>query len=234
MTHYREKEDSSVYFECRTGLQGVAKENVKLNLTFTRNDSRKCSAICGEEQQLECNGGKLSWSEDVGLCRLTIARPVTADSGELCCTASNSRNSEVKDCDTLSVLEGVKILPATTQSTHSHELSELAKIIVGSTCGGVLLIIVVVVAVIVALIIVWAWWRRRRPEPAPLVRYQSMSASFIIVCNNNIPCIFSHKLHCNFKCRSWRGRGREGTLIRILSCTMCMIIFSAISFLGNL
>ena len=59
VTHYREKENSSVYFECRTGLQGVAKEIVKLNLTFTRNDSRKCSAICGEEQQLECNEATL-------------------------------------------------------------------------------------------------------------------------------------------------------------------------------
>ena len=200
VTHYREKENSSVYFECRTGLQGVAKEIVKLNLTYTRNDSRKCSAICGEEQQLQCNGGNLSWSENVGLCRLTIARPVTGDSGKLCCTASNSRNSEVKDCDTLSVLEGVKILPATTQSTHSHELSELENIIIGSACGGVLLIIV---AVIVALIIVWAWWRRRRPEPA-CDGYQSMSAIFIIVCNNNVSCIiFSHKLSL---CRFWRGK----------------------------
>ena len=176
MTHYREKEDSSVYFECQTGLQGVAKENVKLNLTFTRNDSRKCSAICGEEQQLKCNGGKLSWSEDVGLCRLTIARPVTGDSGKLCCTASNSRNSEVKDCDTLSVLEGVKILSATTQP-QNNELSELAKIIIGSTCGVILLIVVVVAIIIVALIIVWRW-RRPRPDPALCFRYQSMPASF--------------------------------------------------------
>ena len=158
VTHYRRKEDGSVNFECRTGLHDVRKEDVKLTVDFSGDDSHKCSAVCGEEQELPCDWSNLKWTEESGLCRLTIARPNTSDSGELCCSVSHTKSSTYTACDHLSVVEAEKISQS-TQHAADHESKQLYVIIGGSVGGLVTLIVVVLILVAV---VVWIWRRRRR------------------------------------------------------------------------
>ena len=109
----------------------MGKEDVRLTVDFSGDDSHKCSAVCGEEQELPCDWSNLKWTEESGLCRLTIARPNTSDSGELCCSVSHTKSSTYTACDQLSVVEAEKISQS-TQHAADHESKQLYVIIGGS------------------------------------------------------------------------------------------------------
>jgi hypothetical protein len=155
VTHYREENSSHVSFECRTGLLGAGNSGITMNVSFTANNSRRCSAICGKEQQPPCDWNNVAWIESDGLCRVTIEKPVESDSGTFCCGVSSQSNSYlVTKCDDLSVENDRVVTPPKEQPTHA---TNKLPTIVGATVGSFVLI-----AGIMAVVVVLVVWQSRR------------------------------------------------------------------------
>ena len=154
IVYYQDKQTGAIDVTCKTGITGVANDEITMSISFTGDDTNTtCSTICNNGPQVPCDWNSMEWIESEGTCTI-VANATVANSGGFCCD-NNAVDSRVIACENVSIVKDCIITPSEDPANHSSQPSILVDSVIGVSC--LLLIVLIVIG-----IVVFYWKRRNR------------------------------------------------------------------------